>query len=347
MAKPVIAITTGEPAGIGPEISIKGAIDCMDKVHPVLIGDYTNLKQLSYRIDARIKLYKLDISAPYSDILRKNPGSICVIDSPLPASVTPGQLNARNGKAVLSFMDIAITGALEGKFNAIVTAPVQKSVINDAGIPFTGHTEYFAEKTGTKHVVMMLAGSTGRDNGMLRVALATTHLPLRNVSQSITTKSLIETTIIVNHDLRTRFGIMSPRILMTGLNPHAGENGYLGDEELTIIMPAIRKLQSMGIDISGPFPADTLFQPRHIENSDCIIAMYHDQGLPVLKYATFGRGVNITLGLPIIRTSVDHGTALDIASAGIGLANHSSMIEAIRIASEMAISFRNIHSSEK
>ena len=347
MTKPVIAITTGEPAGIGPEISIKGANACLDRIHPILIGDYIQLKQLAARIDTGIELCKLDISAQYHDIFRNNPGSIGVIDSPLPIPATPGYLDARNGKAVLSFMDIAINGALDGKFDAVVTAPVQKSIINDAGIPFTGHTEYFAEKTRTGHVVMMLAGFTGTDNYMLRVALATTHLPLKDVSQSITIESLMETVMIVNHDLRTRFGIHSPRILMTGLNPHAGENGYLGNEELTVITPAIRKLQSVGIDVSGPFPADTLFQPHHLENADCVIAMYHDQGLPVLKYATFGHGVNITLGLPIIRTSVDHGTALDIASGGLGLANHGSMIEAIHIAAEMALSSQNKPSSGK
>lgn len=342
MIKPVIAITTGEPAGIGPEISIRGAIHCRDTIHPVLIGDYTSLKQLASRIDARIELHKLDMAKYHPDTAFEKNGSIAVIDSPLQVPAIPGHLDARNGKSVLSFMDIAINGALTGKFDAVVTAPVQKSTINDAGIPFTGHTEYFAEKTGTKRVVMMLAGliekTSATRHDMLRVALATTHLPLKEVSQSITTESLLETVSIVNHDLQTRFGIKSPRILMTGLNPHAGENGYLGDEETRIIQPAIEKLQSMNIHVSGPFPADTLFQPHYLENADCVIAMYHDQGLPVLKYATFGHGVNITLGLPIIRTSVDHGTALDIASKGLGLATHGSMIEAIRIAAEMALS---------
>ncbi len=342
MTKPVIAITTGEPAGIGPEISIRGAVCCHEMARPVLIGDYTSLKQLASKIDAGIELLRLDMIKWNPDILSEREGSIGVIDSPLLVPAIPGHLDARNGKPVLSFMDIAINGAQTGKFDAVVTAPVQKSTINDAGIPFTGHTEYFAEKTGTKRVVMMLAGlvekNSLQNNYMLRVALATTHLPLKEVSQSITEESLLETVSIVNHELQTRFGIESPRILMTGLNPHAGENGYLGDEEIRVINPAIRKLRTRNINVSGPFPADTLFQPHYLENADCVIAMYHDQGLPVLKYATFGHGVNITLGLPIIRTSVDHGTALDIASKGLGLASHGSMIEAIRIAAEMALS---------
>lgn len=342
MTKPVIAITTGEPAGIGPEISIRGAACCHEMAIPVLIGDYTGLKQLASKMDVGIELLKLDMTKWNPDILSERERSIGVIDSPLLVPAIPGHLDARNGKPVLSFMDIAINGAQTGKFDAVVTAPVQKSTINDAGIPFTGHTEYFAEKTGTKRVVMMLAGlvekNSLQNNYMLRVALATTHLPLKEVSQSITEESLLETASIVNHELQTRFGIESPHILMTGLNPHAGENGYLGDEEIRVINPAIRKLRSRNINVSGPFPADTLFQPHYLEHADCVIAMYHDQGLPVLKYATFGHGVNITLGLPIIRTSVDHGTALDIASKGLGLASHGSMIEAIRIAAEMALS---------
>lgn len=344
MTKPVIAITTGEPAGIGPEISIRGAIHCLDAVHPVLIGDYTSLKQLASRIDTGIGLYRLVPSEWNQDTLRQGAGSIGVIDVPLQVPAVPGHLDARNGKSVLSFLDTAIAGALAGRFDAIITAPVQKSTINDAGFPFTGHTEYFAEKTAAKRVVMMLAGSAGKIAGktdyMLRVALATTHLPLKDVSRAITEESLIETVSIVNHDLYTRFGIESPQILIAGLNPHAGENGYLGDEETRIIRPAIEQLQSSGIRVSGPFPADTLFQPHYLENADCVLSMYHDQGLPVLKYATFGHGVNITLGLPIIRTSVDHGTALDIASRGLGLASYGSMIEAIRIAAAMVLSSR-------
>ena len=340
MSKPVIAITTGEPAGVGPEISIRGAHDCRDTVFPVLIGDYAWLKQLAGKVGSGIKLQKLDLAHLTEEIRQKETGSIGVIDSPLQAPVIAGQLDPRNSQSVLAFMDIAIEGAMNRHFDAVVTAPVQKSIINDAGISFTGHTEYFAEKTETKRVVMMLAGSVRKFAGdghfMLRVALATTHLPLKDVHKAISTDCLLETVSIINRDLQNRFGVVSPRILVTGLNPHAGENGYLGDEEIRIITPAIRQMQETGIRVSGPFPADTLFQPHYLEHTDCVLAMYHDQGLPVLKYATFGHGVNVTLGLPIIRTSVDHGTALDIASRGLGLANHDSMVEAIHIAAEMA-----------
>ena len=337
MPKPVIAITTGEPAGIGPEISIRGAYHCLDTVTPVLIGDYALLEKTAAGIHTRIHLRPLAQSDDYATALADDPDAIGVINSPLATPATAGKLDPRNGPAVLSFMDIAISGAMNGKFDAVVTGPVQKSTINDAGIPFTGHTEYFAEKTGTRRVVMMLAGTTACHNRfMLRVALATTHLPLKNVSDAISCDSLLEIVRIIHNDLKKRFGFEAPRILAAGLNPHAGENGYLGDEEIRTIIPAIATLQKEGIRISGPYPADTLFQPHYLADADCILSMYHDQGLPVLKYATFGRGVNITLGLPIIRTSVDHGTALDIASRGLGIAQDGSMIEAIRIAAEMA-----------
>lgn len=340
MQKPVIAITTGEPAGIGPEISIRGAYRCLDAVIPILIGDYALLEKTAAGIDRGIRLRPIAPSGEYATTLDRDPGVISVIDSPLATPAVAGRLDPRNGPAVLSFMDIAISGAMNGQFDAVVTGPVQKSTINDAGIPFTGHTEYFAEKTGTPRVVMMLAGMTGSHTGdkrfMLRVALATTHLPLKNVSDAISRDSLQEIVRIIHHDLKKRFGLVAPRILATGLNPHAGENGYLGNEEIRTIIPAITALQKQGIRISGPYPADTLFQPHYLAEADCILSMYHDQGLPVLKYATFGHGVNITLGLPIIRTSVDHGTALDIASRGLGIAQESSMIEAIRIAAEMA-----------
>jgi 4-hydroxythreonine-4-phosphate dehydrogenase len=228
---------------------------------------------------------------------------------------------------------MAIDAAVAGEVDAIVTAPVQKRTINDAGHAFTGHTEYLAERTNTDHVVMMLAGDT--DDGMLRVALATTHLALADVPAAISTGSLMTTLTIVHDDLVRRFGIPDPRILVTGLNPHAGEGGYLGREEIEQITPAITRARDLGWQVSGPYPADTLFQPRYLRDADCVLAMYHDQGLPVLKHATFGHGVNITLGLPIIRTSVDHGTALDLAAAGLGHADHTSMHEAIRVACQM------------
>lgn len=338
---PVIAVTIGEPAGIGPEISIRGAWECRKNVTPVLIGDYAYLVRMAEEIDPAIILKRIDrnfVKTPYTS---EHPDLIGVVDCPLKQDVIPGKLNPANGIAVLTSLDIAIEGAMNSQFDAIVTAPVQKSTINDAGIPFTGHTEYLAEKTDTKRVVMMLAGPTkpmGRDipSYPLRVALATTHLPVKNISEAITCDSLLEILSIINTDLRCKFGLGSPRILLTGLNPHAGENGYLGTEEIEVISPAIEKARNAGIRAAGPYPADTLFQPRFLREADCILAMYHDQGLPVLKYATFGQGVNITLGLPLIRTSVDHGTALDIAEKGLGLADHGSMIEAINTAAMMA-----------
>ncbi len=347
---PVIAITIGEPAGIGPEISIRGAWECRKTVIPVLIGDYSYLEQLAQKIDTAIVLKRIDRIDAETMEFSLHSDAIYAIDCPLNQPVIPGKLNPANGSTVLNSLDIAIDGALENNFDAIVTAPVQKSTINDAGIPFTGHTEYLAEKTATKRVVMMLAGPTkpmGNDipGFALRVALATTHLPVKYVSDAITMTSLVEILSIIDNDLKNKFGIASPRILVTGLNPHAGENGYLGMEEIDVISPALEMAGKAGIQAFGPYPADTLFQPRFLQDADCILAMYHDQGLPVLKYATFGQGVNITLGLPIIRTSVDHGTALDIAEKGLGLADHGSMIEAINTAAMMATCWHNnIHS---
>jgi 4-hydroxythreonine-4-phosphate dehydrogenase len=250
---------------------------------------------------------------------------------PLAAPSVAGKLDAANGRYVLSLLDAAIDGALAGDFDAMVTAPLQKSTINDAGVPFTGHTEYLAERTRTAHVVMMLAGTGERP---LRVALATTHLPLKDVPAALTVDGIADSLAIIDHDLRAHFGLAAPRILVTGLNPHAGENGYLGREEIDVISPALARAQQAGIDARGPYPADTLFQPRYLHDADCVLAMYHDQGLPVLKFATFGEGINVTLGLPIIRTSVDHGTALDLA--GTGRADCGSLIAAIDTAITMA-----------
>ncbi|MBS7328503.1 MAG: 4-hydroxythreonine-4-phosphate dehydrogenase PdxA [Oxalobacter sp.] len=341
MGKPIIAITTGEPTGIGPEIAIRGALDCLDSLQPILIGDYHQLASLAQQMGYGPLMHRLPAEGLSKAGFVPLSGKLVVVDKPLAVPPVAGRLDARNAPAVLAFMDIAIDGALDGIFDAVVTAPVQKSIINDAGIPFTGHTEYFAERTRTERVVMMLAGKIQQNNGLpsgtdLRVALATTHLPLKDVSDAITAVGLMETVSIIHKDMKNRFGLASPRILMTGLNPHAGENGYLGMEETEILKPAIQHLRQQGIDITGPYPADTLFQPHFLENADCILAMYHDQGLPVLKYATFGHGVNITLGMPIIRTSVDHGTALDIAVKGLGIANAGSMSVALRTAADMA-----------
>lgn len=331
--RPTIAITCGEPAGIGPEISIRAAWELRNEVRAVLIGDAALLSMTASDIDPQIRLVAISTLAFRNSGLPHLPvGQIHVIDCPLAEPAVPGKLDARNGRAVLQTLDVAIRYAMQKQFDAIVTAPLQKSTINDAGVAFTGHTEYLAEKTQTAQVVMMLAG--GRP--MLRVALATTHLPLKDVPAAITFDSLSRTIDIVHADLQRKFGLPKPRILVTGLNPHAGEGGYLGREEIEVITPVLQAAQERGIDATGPYPADTLFQPKYLENADCVLAMYHDQGLPVLKHASFGRGINITLGLPIIRTSVDHGTALDLAAAGLGKADHGSMIEAVRVAAQMA-----------
>lgn len=334
--RPTIAITVGEPAGIGPEISLRAAWQLRGEVNSVLIGDAAFLAHTAGAIDPAMRLSAVSWQAVcFAGLPRFPADRLAVIDCPLEEVVTPGCLNARNGRAVLQTLDVAIEGAKARLFDAVVTAPLQKSTINDAGVAFTGHTEYFAEKTATPQVVMMLASSSS-DPHPLRVALATTHLPLKDVPVAITFDSLLRTIEIVHADLRTKFGIAKPRILVTGLNPHAGEGGYLGREEIDVIGPVLKTAQDRGIDARGPYPADTLFQPKYLQDADCVLAMYHDQGLPVLKHASFGRGVNITLGLPIIRTSVDHGTALDLAAQGLGHADCGSMIEAIHTAAQMA-----------
>ncbi len=256
------------------------------------------------------------------------PGTLCVEHIPAAAPVEPGRLDPRNSAYVLALLDAAIAGCQSGAFDALVTAPVHKGVINDAGIAFTGHTEYLAEKTGTPDVVMMLAG------GGLRVALATTHLALKDVPAAITSSGLSATLRILHRALNRDFGIVQPRILVAGLNPHAGESGHLGREEIEVIAPVLESLRAQGMNLVGPLPADTLFSRVRTDACDAVLAMYHDQGLPVLKYASFGEGVNITLGLPLIRTSVDHGTALDLA--GTGKADVGSLLAAIKVAIEMA-----------
>ncbi len=330
MSRPRIAISCGEPAGVGPEIAVRAAVQS-SSVACLLIGDATQLQLLASALVPQYPVQRVTSAASWKD----QPGQLAIMDCPLVVTPVPGQLDARNGKPVLDMLDAALAAAMAGDVDAIVTAPVQKSTINDAGIAFTGHTEYLAEKTHTPQVVMMLAGLNGKQ--MLRVALATTHLALSDVPSAITRDSLTLTLAIIHHDLITRFGIANPRILVAGLNPHAGEEGYLGREEIDVIRPVIDEATARGWQVSGPYPADTLFQPRYLDQADCVLAMYHDQGLPVLKFATFGQGVNITLGLPVIRTSVDHGTALDKASAGYGHADASSMVEAIAIAAQMAM----------
>ncbi len=339
--RPLLAVTCGEPAGIGPEIALKAAWQVRAETACVLIGDAAFLALTASRIDPAIQLAAISLQALRNDGLPDFPADrIAVVDCPLAAHVVPGRLDPRNGRYVLQTLDVAIEGAQQGRFQAVVTAPLQKSTINDAGggtggALFTGHTEYLAQQTGTQQVVMMLAGATA-SGSTLRVALATTHLALKDVPAALSVGGLLRTLQILDHDLRRKFGLARPRILVTGLNPHAGEGGYLGREEIEIITPALQAAQAQGIDARGPYPADTLFQPKYLEPADCVLAMYHDQGLPVLKYATFGRGVNVTLGLPIIRTSVDHGTALDLAAAGVGAADHGSMLAAIAMAAQMA-----------
>jgi 4-hydroxythreonine-4-phosphate dehydrogenase len=338
-ARPTLAVTVGEPAGIGPEIAIRAAWARRKEARCVLVGDAAFLSLTASLVDPAIRLSAIStLALRHSGLPHFGADVIPVIDVPLAAHVVPGRLDADNGRAVLATLDLAIEGAVAGGagwFDAIVTAPLQKSTINDAGIAFSGHTEYLAEKTGTAKVVMMLAGSPGEGQPWLRVALATTHLPLKDVPAAITRDNLDQVLDILHADLRGKFGLASPRILVTGLNPHAGENGYLGREEIDVITPALEAARARGIDARGPYPADTLFQPKYLQDADAVLAMYHDQGLPVLKHATFGRGVNITLGLPLIRTSVDHGTALDLAERGLGLADSGSMEEAIRVALSM------------
>ncbi len=327
-ALPVIAVTSGEPAGIGPELCLRLAERSVwgdgagSHARIVVLGDRSMMAERAAMLHASVELRDWDPEcAPQAGILD-------ILHLPLDAVSVPGRLDAANSAYVLRLLDRALAGCQSGEFAAMVTAPVHKGIINDAGIPFTGHTEYLAEKTHSAQVVMMLAG------GGLRVALATTHLPLKNVPAAITRESLEITLRILRADMRRKYGISEPRILVAGLNPHAGEGGYLGDEEIEVISPVLEKLRAEGMVLIGPLPADTMFTPSMLAQGDCVLAMYHDQGLTALKYATFGQGINVTLGLPIIRTSVDHGTALDLA--GTGRADSGSLFVAVDQAIEMA-----------
>jgi len=321
--KKKIVITSGEPAGIGPDICLNlpdiEGVELYIIADPVLISDRKN--QLSK--DVPLNIHQ-DINR-LSDYYQND--KLNIIPLNLHATSKPGILNPKNSHYVLQMLDLASDLCTQKKVNAMVTGPVQKSIINEAGFNFTGHTEYLADKSATTPVMMLATQS-------LRVALATTHLPLKDVSQSITKESLTETLIILNTFLKRQAGIKRPKILVCGLNPHAGENGNLGNEEIDIIIPVIEKLNQMNMDLVGPLPADTLFTEKYLEQADAVLAMYHDQGLPVLKFSGFGKAVNVTLGLPFIRTSVDHGTALDLAATG--LANNSSLIEAINMAATLS-----------
>jgi 4-hydroxythreonine-4-phosphate dehydrogenase len=325
MRPPRLILTSGEPAGIGPDL----CIDIAQRSWPcdiLIAGDADLLAERAHQLHRQVRIERVPInsaaSLPSANTLR-------VVHVPVRKQVQAGQLNAENARYVLQLLDIAAEGCLRGNFDAMVTAPVQKSIINDAGIAFSGHTEYLAERTGAALPVMMLASSS------LRVALATTHLPLTAVSAAITPTLLEQVLRILDNDLRQRFHLPAPRIMVCGLNPHAGEGGHLGREEIEVISPVISSLRAQGMQLTGPVPADTAFTPHQLEKADAVLAMYHDQGLPVLKYAGFGNAVNITLGLPIVRTSVDHGTALPLA--GTGQADAGSLIAAIEMAIEMVM----------
>jgi len=318
---PAIVVTTGEPAGIGPDISIALAM----QPHPCRLGfagDSVVLRERAAQLGVPLEFTPVNSNGPQAH----RAGVMQILEHRIEQPVVAGQLNKANAPYVLATLDTAIDGCLRGDYQAMVTAPLQKSVIADTGITFTGHTEYLAQRTGVTHPVMLLVA------GDLRVALATTHIPLAAVPGSIHSDDLQSTLAVLHDGLRERFHIVKPRILVLGLNPHAGESGHLGREELDIIEPAIRAVRAAGIDARGPLPADTAFTPYALKDGDAVLAMFHDQGLPVLKYAGFGRGVNVTLGLPILRTSVDHGTAL--ALAGTGRADPGSLMAALDLALE-------------
>lgn len=318
-----LAITPGEPAGVGPDLCIQYSQQ-PHNCQLVLIADPNLIQERAaiLRLPIRLVKFQADMTTPSGN------GVIYYQPVPLIKKSIPGELNVNNARYVLNTLKIAIQGCQDNTFDALITGPIHKGIINEAGIPFTGHTEYLAEQTHTGKVVMMLATDE------MKVALATTHLPLKSVPNAITRTSLIQVLTILHADLETRFGIPSPHILICGLNPHAGEDGHLGTEEQDIIIPVVEQLKAQGFNLTGPLPADTLFNEKNLAQADAVLAMYHDQGLPVLKYQGFGRAVNITLGLPIIRTSVDHGTALELA--GSGQASTGSLQYAIQLALTMA-----------
>ncbi len=321
-----IALTVGEPAGIGPDLCVllaqhQQSCELVAIVDPQLILERAELLNLP------IKLQLVDLSSPASI---PEVGTLRYLPATLAVPCKAGLLNSDNSRYVLETLQIALDGCLNNQFDAVVTAPVHKGVINDAGVSFTGHTEFFADGAGVDQVVMMLATES------LRVALATTHLPLKQVSEAITQDSLRRVITIINDSMKNQFGFLAPKIAVCGLNPHAGEDGHLGREEIDIISPVIEQLVEKGIKLSGPWPADTIFLQDKMADYDVVLAMYHDQGLPVLKHQGFGTAVNITLGLPFIRTSVDHGTALDLA--GTGKARITSLQAAIDMALNMVAS---------
>ncbi|MDR2365391.1 MAG: 4-hydroxythreonine-4-phosphate dehydrogenase PdxA [Zoogloeaceae bacterium] len=334
MNKPLIAVTSGDPAGIGPDLCLQLA-NFVSGARVVVLADRNLLAERArlLRLPARLRDYRPDAPLPPGDVLE-------VRHHPLSAPSQPGKLAAANAAYVIKLLDDAIDGCLSGEFAAMLTAPIHKGILNEAGMfggrPFTGHTEYLAERARAPKVVMMLTGRTpnAHPDGHLRVALVSAHLPLRDVAAAVTPENLASALRVLHRDLRQKYGIARPRILVAGLNPHAGEGGHMGREEIDCILPTLEKLRRQeNMTLIGPLPADTLFTPPVLARGDAVLAMYHDQGLAPLKYATFGRGVNVTLGLPFIRTSVDHGTALDLA--GTGKANSGSLFAALQEAARM------------
>ncbi|MFO1506043.1 MAG: 4-hydroxythreonine-4-phosphate dehydrogenase PdxA [Lysobacterales bacterium] len=327
---PRLALTAGEPSGIGPELIAKLA-GGNTEAELVAIGD-----PALFRAAAAVAGVMLDL-VPFDPSRRpavRHPGVLAVLPVPLAVQPVPGTPDVANARWVIETLARAADGALSGTFDAIVTGPVHKGIINDAGIAFTGHTEFFAHRAGSDVAMLLTAPGPSRTGGWLRIALATTHLPLAEVPAAITQAGLVRTLCILRDALIDRFGIAAPRLAVLGLNPHAGEGGHFGREEIERITPAIAQVRAAGFDVAGPLPADTALTPARLERFDAVLAMYHDQGLPVLKYAGFGQAVNVTLGLPFIRTSVDHGTAFDIA--GRGVADPASLIAATRLACELA-----------
>jgi len=323
-----LVITPGEPAGIGPDLIIQHVQTAHDDAL-VCIADPVMLQQRAEKLALPLNIQAYD----KNNIQKQKAGCLTVLNEPLNNPSVCGSADKTNAQSQLNALKRAVTGCLNGEFTALVTGPMHKSIINDACISFTGHTEYLAELTETKKVVMMLAAPAAQNKKPLRVALTTTHLPLSKVSSAITAQSLKDVITILDHDLKKYFAIQNPRILVCGLNPHAGEEGHLGSEETETIRPVINELNKKGFNLTGPLPADTLFTEPYLKTADAVLAMYHDQGLPVLKHVGFGHAVNITLGLPIIRTSVDHGTAFNLA--GTGKASNGSFTAALNMAKEM------------
>jgi len=321
-----IAITYGEPAGIGPDLVLQLAQQSQfNHLQFIIIGDKNVLND---------RAEQLGIKSNWGTYNKKSPSTqaIQILHIETNSKTIPGKLNKNNSAHILACLDSAIDGCLKNEFSALVTCPVHKGIINDSGIAFSGHTEYLAEKSNIKKVVMMLCENNSEFK--LRVALVTTHLPLSKVSKAITSDELENTLTILQNDLQHYFKIKSPTIYVCGLNPHAGEDGHLGDEEINIIEPCLNKLRNKGYNLIGPLPADTLFIPNNLRQADAVVAMYHDQGLPILKHLGFGQAINVTLGLPFIRTSVDHGTALELA--GTGKAKAASLFNAITLADIMS-----------